>query len=154
MLGTSMPTMMSCVAEGTVGSVPRKEWELWSQLQQCELERMPTFGDYAIQNPHPPHDGGGPGMRANIRYTANGDTLVARGRGPFYEEGNEQYRRLCEQLVARAEFAGREFSWGDGVIDDCAAGAVEPGGQRVWRGAGTSHHIRTVSEQLASQPQP
>jgi len=149
-LGTSIPTMMSCVLEGSVGSLTRKEWELWSQLQQCELDRMPTFGDYAIQNPHPPHDGGGPGMRANIRYTSNGETLVARGRGPFYEEGNEQYRGLCEQLVARTEFAGPDFSWGDGVIDACAAGAVEPGGQRVWRGAGTSHHLRAVSEQLAS----
>lgn len=154
LLGTSIPTMMSCVDEGSVGSLPRKEWELWSQLQDCELDRMPAFGDYVIQNPHPPHDGGGPGMRANIRYTSNGETLVARGRGPFYEEGNEQYRGLCEQLVARTEFAGRNFTWGDEVIEDCAAGAVEPGGQRVWRGAGTSHHLRVVSEQLASQPQP
>jgi hypothetical protein len=152
LLGTSTPAMMSCVEEGTVGSIPRKEWELWSQLRQCDLERMPTFGDYAIQNPHPPHDPGGPGMRANIRYTANGETLVARGRGPFYEEGNAQYRDLCEKLVARAEFAGRDFSWGDGVIDDCAQGEEEPGGQRVWRGAGTSHHLRVVTEQLASQP--
>jgi hypothetical protein len=150
MLGTSIPTMMSCIDEGTVGSVPRKEWELWSRLQGCGLDRMPAFGDYAIQNPHPPHDGGGPGMRANIRYTSNGATLVARGRGPFYEEGNEQYKGLCEQLVARTEFAGRKFTWGDEVIDDCAQGAVEPGGQRVWRGAGTSHHLRVVSEQLAS----
>lgn len=153
-LGTSIPTMMSCVDEGTVGSLPRREWELWSQLQQCDLDRMPTFGDYAIQNPHPPHDGGGPGMRANIRYTTNRETLVARGHGPFYEEGNEQYRGLCQQLVARTEFAGRAFSWGDGVIDDCAQGAVEPGAQRVWRGAGTSHHLRAVSQQLATQQVP
>ena len=154
LLGTSIPKMMSCIDEGTVGSLRRKEWELWSQLQACTLDRMPAFGDYAIQHPEPPHDGGGPGMRANIRYTANGETLVARGFGAIYEEGNEQYKGLCEQLVARTEFAGRNFTWGDEVIDDCATGAVEPGGQRVWRGAGTSHHLRVVSQQLASQPRP
>lgn len=154
LLGTSIPRMMSCIDEGSVGSLRRKEWELWSQLQACKLDRMPAFGDYAIQHPEPPHDGGGPGMRANIRYTSNGETLVARGGGAIYEEGNEQYKGLCEQLVARTEFAGRNFTWGDEVIDDCAQGSVEPGGQRVWRGAGTSHHLRAVSEQLASQPPP
>lgn len=148
LLGTSIPTMMSCVDEGGVGSLPRREWELWSQLKESDLPRLPSFGDYAIQNPHPPHEGGGPGMRANIRYTANGDTLVARGQGPFHEEGKEQYRGLCQQLVARAEFAGSDYSWGDGVIDDCARGAIAPGAQNVWRGAGTSHHLEAVTEQL------
>jgi Beta protein len=149
-LGTSIPKMMGCVDEGTIGSLPRHEWELYRQLQQCDLDRLPAFGDYAIQNPDPPHMDGGPG-RANIRYTTNGETLVARGRGPFYEEGKEQYRGLCQQLVARSEFAGRDYSWGDEVIDDCARGAVEPGAQNVWRGAGTSHHLRALTEQLASQ---
>lgn len=154
LLGSTIPSVMSCIEEGTVDSVPRKEWELWSQLQHCDLDRMPAFGDYGIQNPHPPHDPGGPGMRANIRYTADGKTLIARGSGPFYEEGNAQYKDLCEKLVTRKEFAGRDFSWGDSVIDDCAHGAVEPGAQRIWRGAGTSHHLRTVIEQLGSAQSP
>ena len=71
---------------------------------------MPSFGDYAIQHPRPPHDGGGPGMRATIRYTANGETLVARGQGSIIQEGNAQYRLLCQQLVVRSEFAGRVYS--------------------------------------------
>ncbi len=61
----------------------------------------------------------------------NAETLVARGRGPFYEEGNEQYTALCEQLVARRGVRRPHFSWGDGVIDDCAARFTSsPGGQR------------------------
>lgn len=152
LLGTSMPKMLSCIAEGSVGSLPRREWELWTGLQSCDLPRMPAFGDYAIQYPHPPMDGGGPGMRANIRYTANGDTLVARGQGSVIQEGKEQYRLLCQQLVARAEFAGSDYTWGDGVIEDCARGTVAPGAQNVWRGAGTSHHLRLVTEQLRQQP--
>lgn len=154
LLGTSIPAMMSAIDEGSVGSLSRREWELWSQLQQCDLPRIPTFGDYAIQNPRPPHTGGGPGMRANIRYTANGDTLVARGQGPFHEEGKAQYRRLCQQIVARGEFAGSDYSWGDRVIDDCARGVMAPGAQNVWRGAGTSHHLQTVTARLGTEPRP
>lgn len=147
-LGTSMPSMLTCIPEGTLGTLPRREWDLWSQLEHCGLSRMPAFGDYAIQHPRPPIDGGGPGMRANIRYASEAQTLVARGHGPVLQEGNEQYRGLCRQLVARNEFEGRDYSWGDATIADCASGMVSPGAQNVWRGAGTSHHLRFVTSQL------
>jgi hypothetical protein len=139
---------VSCIDEGTLGSLPRREWSLWLQLAQFDLPRMPSFGDYGIQHPRPPQADGGPGMRANIRYTADADTLVVRGHGPVVQEGNAQYRHLCQQLVERAEFAGSDYSWGDEVIEACARGTVAPGAQNVWRGAGTSHHLQLVTEQL------
>jgi hypothetical protein len=149
-LGSSIPSMMSCVAEGTVGSLARREWELWSGLAESSgLARVPAFGDYAVQHPRPPQDvaGGGNTMRANIRYTAGSETLVARGRGPVSQD-TEQYRDLCQQLVERGEFMGRDYSWGDAVIDGCAAGDVPVGNQNTWRGAGTSHHLKFVTDQL------
>jgi hypothetical protein len=147
LLGTSMPSALGEVKEGTIGSLPRREWQLWNELRKAGLTRMPAYGDYAIQNPLPPK-GGGPGMRANIRYTTDSRTLVARGQGPVIQEGSEQYRELCEQLVSRQEFSGGGYTWGDGVIDDCAAGTIAPGAQGMWRGAGTSHHLRFVTEQV------
>jgi hypothetical protein len=147
LLGTSMPSSLGDVKEGTLGSLPRREWQLWSELREKGLPRMPAYGDYAIQNPRPPN-GGGPGMRANIRYTADSGTLIARGHGPVIQEGSEQYRALCEQLVGCAEFSGSDYTWGDGIIDKCAAGTIAPGAQDMWRGAGTSHHLRFVTEQL------
>jgi hypothetical protein len=152
LLGTSMPSMLGgTVAEGTVGELPRREWELWSALKQDSHGRLPTYGDYVVQHPDPPHDaaGGGPSMRANIRYTINGTTLIARGRGSVIQEGREQYRELCQQLVDRPEFAGPDFSRGDAEIAACASGEIEPGWQNQWRGAGSSHHIRLVTEQLS-----
>lgn len=147
--GTSIPSMMSCVPEGTMGTLPRTEWEIWQALRSVGLSRVPAYGDYAIQHPRPPHDvGGGGTMRANIRYTIEDGTLVARGRGPVRQEGNEQYIGLCQELIARAEFAGAGYTWGDGLIDGCARGQEEPGAQNVWRGAGTSHHLRFVTDQL------
>lgn len=149
LLGTSMPSMLGgVIAQGTVGEIPRREWGLWSSLRQCEPRRLPSYGDYVIQHPTPPQDGGGPSMRANIRYTTNNTTVVARGRGPVVTEGRDQYRELCQQLVARPEFAGRDFSWGDEQIADCASGAMEPGANDAWRGAGSSHHLRWVTSQL------
>jgi Beta protein len=149
LLGTSIPSMLGgVITQGTVGEIPRREWELWSALKQHRPRRMPSFGDYVIQHPNPPQDGGGPSMRANIRYTTRNATVVARGRGPVVTEGREQYRELCQQLVDRPEFVGCDYSWGDEQIADCANGTMEPGANNAWRGAGSSHHLRWVADQL------
>jgi Beta protein len=153
LLGGAMPSTLGggIVAEGTIGRLPRREWDLWSSLVAHELSRLPTFGDYAVQNPEPPLEDqpSGPGQRANIRYTTDDATLVPRAVGPVIQEGAEQYRELCQLLVAQDEFAGRDFSWGDMQIAECAAGIGDPGWQNQWRGAGTSHHLRQVVDQLA-----
>jgi len=149
LLGTSIPAALSCVKEGTVGEIVRQEWRIWNELSKAGLKRALSFGDYAIQHPKPPQEGAGGGPpRANIRYTAADATIVARGRGPVSLEGNEQYVGLCKQIVDRTEFSGSTFSWGDGVIEDCARGRLSPGSQSMWRGAGTSHHLRFITDQL------
>lgn len=151
LLGTSMPKMLGgTITEGTIGELPRREWELWSALRRQSPGRLPTYGDYVVQHPEPPRDddGGGPGMRTNIRYTIGSTTLVARGRGSAVQAGREQYRHLCQQLVGRSEFAGSDFSWGDAEIAGCASGEIPPGWHSHWRGAGSSHHFRLVTEQL------
>lgn len=153
LLGSSMPSTLGggIVEEGTLGRLPRREWELWSELIALRPSRLPTFGDYAVQNPEPPLEDQptGPGQRANIRYTTDDATLVPRAVGAVIQEGAEQYRELCRLLVAQPEFAGRDFTWGDKQIAECADGIGEPGWQNQWRGAGTSHHLRQVVEQLA-----
>lgn len=151
LMGTSMPRMMSIVEQGTVGAIPRREWDLWLALGASGIGRVPAFGDYAVQHPYPPHDSTGNNGRANIRYTAGNQTLVARGIGPATQEGPEQYQRLCQQLVERPEFAGRDYSWGDGTIQDCAEELIEPGSRNAWRGAGTSHHMQVATDQLQHQ---
>lgn len=146
-LGTSIPPTMSAIYEGSVGRIPRREWNLWQQLKP-RVRRVPTFGDYGVQHPRPPEKGGGPGMRANIRYTLGNETLVARGIGSVVEVGNDQYRDLCKQLIQRNQFRGAKFSWGDTLIEQCGQGAREPKGQSMWRAAGTSHHLAEVISSL------
>jgi hypothetical protein len=154
LLGSSTPQSLGCVKEGTIGEIARREWDLWSELLAAEPLRMPAYGDYAVQHPRPPMDGGGPGMRANIRYTTGARMLVARGEGLVIQEGREQYRELCQWLTKSTDFAGNAYSWGDQTIGACASGVLEPGWQDVWRGAGTSHHLAVVVSQLPQSPAP
>lgn len=155
LLGTTMPRSLGggVVEAGTVGRLPRKEWLLWSALRRSQLTRLPTYGDYAIQHPEPPLDateGQIPlGIRGAIRYTHETVTVIPRAKAPRHEEGREQYRWLCRVLVEQPEFAGREYTWGDRQIAECAEGTCDPGWEDHWRGAGTSHHLRYVVDQLA-----
>lgn len=155
LLGTTMPRSLGggVVEAGTVGRLPRQEWLLWSALRRSQVSRMPTYGDYAVQHPDPPMDvteGQLPlGMRGSLRYTHDTVTVIPRAKAPRHEEGREQYRQLCRVLVAQPEFLSREFTWGDQQIADCAKDTCEPGWEEHWRGAGTSHHLRFVVDQLA-----
>ena len=144
--GSSMPSALSCVPEGTDRLLPRREWELWQQLPAESRARL-DFGDYAIQHPSPPADGGA-SMRANIRYTLDDGHFIVRGRGPLRVEGYEQYVGLCARLTTSRHFAGGDYSWGDEVIESCAEQEVDPGAQNMWRAVGTAHHLRVVTEQL------
>lgn len=156
LLGTTMPRSLGggIVEAGTVGRLPRKEWLLWLALRRSHLSRVPSYGDYAVQHPEPPLDvaeGQIPlGIRGAIRYTHETVTVIPRAKPPRHEEGREQYRQLCQTLVAQPEFAGRSYTWGDRQVAECADGTVEPGWEDHWRGAGTSHHLRLVVDQLAN----
>jgi hypothetical protein len=147
MMGGSMPTSLGVIPEGTVGRIERKEWTLWRELQKQDLPRVLAFGDYAIQNPKPPSTGG-PSMRRSIRYSAAETTVIARAKGPHYESDNRQYRELCEWLLVQPEICPVDYSWGDATIAGCAARKIAPRAQEMWRGAGTSHHLQFVSDQL------
>ena len=155
LLGTAMPRSLGggIVEAGTIGRRPRTEWLLWLALRHSKVSRVPTYGDFSIQNPDPPldaADGQIPlGMRGAIRYTHETVTVIPRARAPRHEEGREQYRQLCRLLINQPEFGGRNYSWGDREVADCADGTCEPGWEDHWRGVGTSHHLRFVVDQLA-----
>ena len=147
---TSMPHALGAsIKTGSIGSIDRREWTLWRNLRDAGVSRIPTFGDYAVQHPWAPIEGGGPGMRANVRYTTPDLHLIARGCDPIFQVGNVEYSDLCRRIIDSPHYRSPAYSWGDAVIYRCATGAMPAGGQRMWRGAGTSHHICQVSEQLS-----
>lgn len=144
--GSSVPKTMGCVPEDGSRMLERREWALWLALP-AELRGRLDFGDHGIQHPTPPKDGG-PGMRANIRYTLPDAHLVVRGRGDVRVEGAAQYAELCRRVVTSGHFAGPSYSWGDELIQRCADSQMTPGDQTMWRAAGTAHHLRVLSEQV------
>jgi hypothetical protein len=144
--GTVIPSTAAGWEEWGISEIDRHEWRLWTEVITSVSKRQPSFGDYAVQHPEPP-DSGGPGMRGSVRYTTEDLVLFARG-GSILEFGAEQYRDLCNMLIGRLEFAGADYSWGDRVIDATGKSALRPAGEPRWRAAGTSHHLRLVTDSL------
>jgi hypothetical protein len=150
---SSFPEDLSDVGAATTATLPRREWELWQTLQR-KPNMLPRrdliFGDYAIAHPIPKElDPRIMQMSASIRYTTPDDWLVVKGRN-VRQYGFDQYFELCKTLVGRPEYSGRDFSWGDGYIDDCAAGMTGPGNATTWRKVGTNHHLTLVTRELAN----
>jgi T4 beta protein len=152
MAATSFPEDLSDVDAATTTKLPRREWELWQTLQR-RSNKLPRpnliFGDYAISHPIPTElDPRTMRMSANIRYTTPNDWLVLKGRN-VRQYGFDQYFELCKVLVDRAEFSGKQFSWGDNYIAECADGLTGPGNATTWRKVGTNHHLTLVVKEIA-----
>jgi hypothetical protein len=149
----SFPEDLSDVDAATISTLPRREWELWKTLQRRPgiLPRHDLiFGDYAITHPVPKElDPRTMRMSASIRYTTRDNWLVVKGRN-VRQYGFEQYFELCKELVQRPEYEGRDFSWGDKYISDCADGMTGPGNATTWRKVGTNHHLTRVMREIAN----
>ncbi len=151
---SAFPQNLSGFAADTITPVPRAEWTVWVTLaaRRQRLPRLPTFSDYAIQYPEPIEvDPRIMQMSANLRYTADRDWLILKGRG-VRRQGFDQFRDLCSSLMQEPEYRGPQFSWGDQYIDRCANQLGGPGNATIWRKVGTNHHLEFVVRQIANVP--
>jgi hypothetical protein len=152
--GASFPSDLSEVSAARTTTLPRREWQLWQTLHKRPgplRQHNLIFGDYAVAHPVPTElDPRTMRMSASIRYTTPDSWLVVKGRN-VRQYGFEQYFELSRSLVSRPEYCGRDFSWGDGYLSDCAAGVTGPGNATTWRKVGTNHHITLVARELANR---
>lgn len=147
---SAFPENLSGIRAATEELLPRSEWLVWQSLATKNLARLPAFGDYGINNPEMfEMDPRMMSMSAGLRYTTENEWLILKGRG-VKKHGFEQFNALCKKLVARDEYAGQDFSWGDSYIRRCANDEDGPGNATTWRKAGTSHHLAKVVGQLAA----
>src|ERR1041385_155070 len=152
MTATSFPENLIGLPPSDSSILDRTEWILWLELlrRRRELSRRPTFGDYAISHPESAEvDPRIMSASASIRYTADQSWLVLKGKS-LRKNGFDQFFAVCQDLVGRSEYSGRNFSWGDKYICDCADGMDGPGNLTTWRKVGTSHHLVYAVRQLAS----
>ena len=91
-------------------------------------------------------------MSAALRYTLDDGYLIVKGRNTR-DHGMEQVRDLCKTLMDSGSYYGKEFSWGDNWIHECAGGA-STGNATSWRKVGLTHHLAVVLRQLASPAAP
>lgn len=150
--GTGFPPDLSDVAASSVKTIARSEWTVWQSLVSTSstIKRKPSLGDYGISHPSAIEiDPRIMKMSANLRYTTDTDWLILKGRN-VRDHGFDQFHALCRQLIARPEYKGAAFSWGDQSISDCAARTTNPGNATTWRKVGTNHHVTLVAGQLAS----
>jgi hypothetical protein len=148
---TAFPENLIGLPPLEVSRIDRLEWILWRHLiSRVGRLRLPAFGDYGIAHVQPSEvDPRLMRPSASIRYTTEDAWLILKGRN-LRDHGYEQFHEVCRFLVRQPEFAGPEFSWGDRYIDGCANELVGTGNLTTWRKVGTSHHIATVTRQLAN----
>jgi hypothetical protein len=149
--GTGFPPNLTGLPQSRTSEIPRLEWILWSHIiARSRVRRLPAFGDYAICHVQPPEvDPRVMKPSASIRYTTDKDWLVVKGRN-LREYSFDQFYEVCRNLIARPEYCGPAFSWGDWFINECADGRRGPGNLTTWRQVGTSHHLAFVVNQIAN----
>lgn len=150
MLGTSYPETLEKLT--TPIEIPRLEWQAYRTLVGSleSTMRVPTFGDYVVSH----NDLVELDMRfvkpfAKLRYTTPDAWYLAKGK-QVRAEGFDQYRGLCQALVAKPFFDGRAFSAADAYIADCAAGTVPTGNLTTWVWVAVNRHLTKVVGDLAS----
>lgn len=152
--GSSVPQSLGeDVAASSMGRIPRKELELWRRIRLTPgLPCRATFGDYGVVHPdNLDIDPKKLTLAADIRYTAQQDMLVVKGKSfKSHPLGYKQYHDLAKLLISLPDYRGHSFSWGDRRVADCARQRCGPGGKTTWVTVATSHHLAVVVEQLAA----
>jgi hypothetical protein len=149
---SAMPQSLAEVAApGSEVTIERSEIDLWSLIQsRSGIQRQPIFGDYGIVHPDSVEfDPVRMNPAASIRYTVARGWLLVRGRS-LRIAGFRQFHSLAQRVVARPEYMGRRFSYGDEGIALCARRQSGPGNLTKWVAFGTSHHLAMVASQLAA----
>ncbi|SHT89571.1 Uncharacterised protein [Mycobacteroides abscessus subsp. abscessus] len=138
------------VPRSSVGEIPRNDAAAFAAIQSPYQGRVITFGDYTIGTPAYGDVRFAP--VPSIKYTTDKSWMVHRAaqkRGP-----GPQYRQLAADVASAEYFAGRDFSYGDRYIDDVANELDGPGSAMTYLRAGISHHVRTVTNRLATHGVP
>ena len=148
---TAFPESLVGLPPLEVSRIVRLEWILWrSLIPRLGRLRLPAFSDYGIAHVQPSEvDPRVMRPSASIRYTIDDAWLILKGRN-LRDHGYDQFHEVCRFLVQQPEYAGADFSWGDRYIDECANETVGTGNLTTWRKVGTSHHLATVVNQLAT----
>jgi Beta protein len=144
---TSMPESVTLGMKAfEVDSVPRIEWEAWTQISK---ETGFGYGDYGVSNSgYFDADFREISLAGKVRYTSDRDWLIVKGKK--LENYGKQFHELARIVCSHSCFKRTDYSWGDKQIVACAKRRIGPGNLTSWLAYTTNHHLTLVSRQLAS----
>jgi hypothetical protein len=156
LLASAFPLSMKGIGRNSHVFVDRMEWLSWKDTlytRRADLERLPTFGDCAIQHPRGV-EGFDPRimpMSAAVRYALADKWLIIKGESKDTTPLKRQFPMLAAMLTEgplSAHFAGVGHCAGCSYMVRAAQGEPGLGSPEAWRRLGTAHHITQASEQI------
>lgn len=150
----SFPTSLAEIPKHSEYEIDRFEWLNWAELIRTgsDLERLPTFSDYAIQSGvRPKRIDFVPNVSASIRYALPDRWVIMRGEGLRNPDGAgfDQYWGLANSLIQRKEFEGPLASAGDSYIFKMGNQTTHSGTPRTWLQAGLNRHLTLTSREVS-----
>ncbi len=147
--GGNFPINLIKLKADQIHIIQRKQWLAWQLLcNSSDIERFPTYSDYAISHPQISDYGEGvPNASASIRYTDESDYIIYRGKGTR-QHSFEQFYSISESLINSEDYYGSDHCPGDKFIFKCGTEKEETGNLKTWRWVGTIHHLTVVVNQL------
>lgn len=146
--GGNFPIDLSELTPDQIHLLDRKEWINWKRLiENDEIDRIPTYADYAISHPLMSDFVGIPNASASIRYTQESEFYIYRGKGTR-QYSFDQFYDLSESLINSPEYYGQDHCDGDRFIYNCGTVKNRKGSLMTWRKVGTIHHLTVVVNQL------
>ena len=130
--------------------LPRLEWEAWKAIVAQRSRRRPVYGDYTTLHPTLSPIDRPVNPSASIRYTAEDDWIVMRGRGVRTRggPGPKQYWAHAELLRIEDDYRGSHYSFGDQYIWEVARRESGPGNATKWAQVSVNHHLTFVLHQV------
>src|SRR3546814_11204622 len=112
------------------------------------LLRLPIFSDFGIDaagfEPSRPAR-----PSAQLRYTTPGSYVITKGLSTKVG-GYEAIYPVAQALMARDDFMGADFCYGDRRIVSLGKDQVSTGNAAIWKALGFNHHIKLVDRDIAA----
>lgn len=147
--GTSFPQIIQGNPQ-TILAFHRVEWALWNNVRQdTSLQCIPHFGDYACHSAAHLAPARYMSPSPKIRYTDVDRWLVIKGQS-VKQAAPTQYYALAQAMIARPEFCGAQFSFGDSYVAQRGAPGTQAstGYFTQWLAADINHHLAYVAGQI------
>lgn len=146
-LATSCPEDASGTIAHSINLVgPREELNMYLKLKK-ENQNL-FFGDYTTRLKGKILDGfNNDNSYIKIFYSSESDYYIVKSK-MIKNNGEESFYEVCQELIEQDFYPGKDFSFGDKKIADCAVKKITISGHQTPIAIGVNHHIETTINQL------